>query len=532
MSLAQGVLADGFTSEVFLDLLLERVLRNEIAPNGPEIDIASIEEPIMSTSQVRTVATQIHLQKLPVEIIQMVLNRLFDLQTGDPQLTQASLHTLHTLIDHGSRMKAAVIAWLDTDRVREMFDFFQDKHLSYENLGAAQDSITAIDRWPRHKTTLAYDAAATCLECFELLCQLQFISLEGYDATGQSWLTVAIRNHNQPVIEYLIFNLTVEQLHTSMAVASIYQDGMPEQRVFGSRGETHPLVELAGQHNSIGFEKVYDCLVAAGVSLEDQLWSDKVKLDLCACVSPDFAERLFQNGHHIGNIIGEFTTSWHEAVHNPSGSEFLDWLLKRSSTSPNVRNFDGRTPLMEVAPGYLSTAPYTVPWLCEHSNLMERWHPGGSPAHALKIAAISTHPASYHTFTHILEGLPTSYTHQLGVAETTFNQIIQGLYLHRVPKTGAGCTASLEDYDDEVQLDKFARWLGWDHSEELETSEDAKRVAARKCQSLVRHLPPSWAGSLEQKKVCANARVKRLGFLTNSLITPMPETRKVNPVRE
>ncbi|KAJ5191882.1 uncharacterized protein N7498_010867 [Penicillium cinerascens] len=484
-------------SYILLDLLHGRALCLTVdAPSQPIYSFDSLDYSIATHEELYVWSEHISLAQVPADILTAVLDRLFFIGTEFPHLTCGSIHALHTLRSSCKEICDVGHAWIGREEIQNFFGTIQKDILIRGPMQLSQSNVYSV-RVPRGNT-LAYDAAANCVDCLKFLTENHLVGIQFYDETGRNYLHAAIDNDNNDCLQYILNNLAPGDIDRTTAINL--------SRLCG-----HPLVQLAEKRNQRGFELVLQQLLGH-YNPADLFTDNYFKLKLCAFVSPEFAEQLFVMDLNIGNARDEHgTTSWHAAARgNPHGEDFMIWLSSRSGTEPTIKDNKGHNALMHAAMGNRSTS---IQWLCSHVDPMENWvNPatqdvGSGPAYALRLAAESMEENSPDIFRGIMLRIPRNHFENLHNAISIFKLICDTLFTTRQNMAIQHAHPTLE------------------HRMEWENS---WRVAAAKCQNLGSFLQKrrgGWQGTTAMRAICDYARGRDLPMLVHG-IAPLPPEGK------
>lgn len=481
--------------KLLLDILVSRALCLTISPpEEPEWDFDRVDYDNTNQHAIHDWVDHLSLASVPTDIFHQVLDRIFFIGTEHPHLTCASIHALHVMRASCKTLCHSVRSWI---KHKDVQDFLQTVRDDIVIRGPVQFARSNLKHHKIHtQNPMAYECAAHCLECLKFLVDLDLVKPHLYE-TRRNFLHAAINFECDEVLDYLLKTLTPSQIDATTDLNLSYLDG-------------HPLMQLAAARNQYGFERVLGRLLGH-FDAANLLTYKKLKLHLCAFVSPEFAERLYAMGFNIGNVIGK-TTSWHAAVQgNTHGPSFLGWLQRRAGSGPDVLDSAGNNLLMHAAHGNRATS---IPWLCNHLDPMASWvNPGDPadhtpPAFALTIAACSMAENSPHIFHRIMMHMPRSYFEDRTNSVNTFKIICDGLAEHRktlsVPRPGAM------------------------HQQQWQ---QAWRGAVTKCHILSDYLLKrifprgTWHPSPEMRTVCTYVRERDLPMLVHGIV-PVPPPAK------
>ncbi|KAJ6086033.1 hypothetical protein N7486_010314 [Penicillium sp. IBT 16267x] len=464
---------------------------------------------------------QTRLETLPVEILFEILDRLFNFHEDDEEaLDIGMIHTLHGLRLMSEFMRDVVNHWVESSRPKwEKFKFLELQcYSSRADVKADPNcpwSIFVFRVPGLEKSNVAIQAATSCVECFHFLVEQKLIPLGGYDMNGESFLNWAITRNCQPVVDYMLDVMPVEDFFYSTALRIGYQE------------DKHSLATLLENGNQKGFEKLINKLAESrDVEQWDLGWSlnhRRLKLKMCSFLSAKNADLLLKKLKvNIGDVVmdqkkarkrpraavdepnygrfgaflaGAETSSWHEAArHNPDGEAFMVWLSKNAKSEPTNINKQGYTPLMYAALGENVTA---FKWLAKHSDptapLSSR--PNSREPFALRAAAFNQTFHSDEMFEIILDEMPDEFFRNFALVSNVFGWIIDGLWSFRFNPREMNPT---KPWPNDRVLIMF--------------------LAKEKCQQLVNRLPETWASSTWQMHAMERARFYGYSFLPPSMI--------------
>ncbi|KAJ5653586.1 hypothetical protein N7490_000589 [Penicillium lividum] len=523
--------------ERFLEFMVDRIRRlilgeyvsTDASSMLSEEDFSQIHEWLLEpdrpvdNKELILYVNQTRLETLPVEILFEILDRLFNFHQDDEERLEIGIiHTLHGLRLLSDYMRVIVNDWML--RSRPKWEKFGSHELwCYPTRDAVKKapstpwSLRYLPFRGIEEENVAVQAAITCVECFHLLVEQNLIPIGAYDLNGESFLNWAIRKRCQPVVDYMIDVMPVEEFFYSTAPRLGYRD------------DKHPLVTLLESGNQKGFEKLLGKLAESrdleswglGWSLKD----DRLKLQMCAFLSAQHADLLLKKFNiNIGDVVmkkeinwkyplgrvGAYlpyqptTSSWHQAArHNPDGEAFMEWLSENSGSKPTTLDKQGYTPLMWAARGESIAA---IKWLSKHGDaaapLSSR--PNSRYSYALRATAFNQTFHSGEMFEMILDGMPDAFFRDFALVSEVFGWIIDGLWSFRF---NARLMNPLTPWPNERVLIIF--------------------MAREKCQQLVNRLPDNWATSAMQIHVVERARMYGYSFLPSSMIWP-----KVNKQRK
>lgn len=231
------------------------------------------------------------------------LDRFFEFHKEHASFDQSGIHTLHLIEKHCWELRVTFQHWMKDRTTMEEFHDSQSLITSYANIDEAARNSNRITAWVQsERRSVPHECISRCLECFKFLLRHKLIEIEGYDRSGSSWLHVAIDCKNGPCINYLLDNLTGEQINSSTRLIKTHSDtrnrSLPEP-IFDRR-IYHPLVCLAMARNQKGFEKVWRRFRGERIKIPRALLGEKLKRQLCMFVTPAFAEYLHLDGFDIG----------------------------------------------------------------------------------------------------------------------------------------------------------------------------------------------------------------------------------------
>lgn len=482
--------------QLLLNILVSRALCLTISPpEEPEWDFDRVDYDNTNQHAIYNWLDHLSLASIPLDIFHQVLDRMFFIGTEYPHLTCASIHALHVMKASCKPLCNGIQSWIKHKDVQVFLQTVRDDIVIRGPVQFARSNLKQHKIYTQNP--MAYECAAHCLECLKFLMDLDLAKPHLYDETRRNFLHAAINFERDEVLDYLLKTLTPPQIDATTDLNLSYLDG-------------HPLMQLATQRNQHGFERVFGRLLGH-FDAANLLNYRKLKLHLCAFVSPKFAEHLYTMGFNIGNVTGK-TSSWHAAVQgNEHGPSFLEWLQRRSGTGIDIRDSAGNNLLMHAAHGDRATS---IEWLCRHIDPLARWvNPGDPtdttpPAFALTIAACSMAEKSRHIFHGIMMHIPRSYFENRTNAVNTFKIICDALMEHRktlsVPRPGAM---------------HQAQW------------QQAWRGAVTKCHILsdyfLKQIFPrgTWHPSPEMRFLCTYVRERDLPMLVHGIV-PMPPQAK------
>lgn len=467
---------------------------------------------------------QTRLETLPVDILFEMLDRLLNFQEDDEETLEIDMiHTLHGLRLMSDYMRNVVDNWVNSSMPK--WKKFQTHELQcYPSRAEVRADANSpwnmqIFRVPGlEKSNIAVQAATSCVECSHFLVETKLIPIGGYDMNGVSFLTWAILENCQPVVDYMLDVMPVEDFFYSTALRIGYQE------------DKHPLATLLESGNQKGLEKLIDKLAESrDVEKWDLGWSLKhrrLKLKMCAFLSAKHADMLLQKLKvNIGDVVmdqekahkrpipavvdepnlgrftpwltGADTSSWHEAArHNPDGEAFMEWLEKNARSKPTNINKQGYTPLMYAALGENIAA---FKYLAKHGDPAAPLHsrPNSREPYALRAAAFNQTFHSDEMFEIILDEMPDEFFRNFPLVSNVFGWIIDGLWSFRFNPREFNPTKPWPN-------DRFLIMF----------------LAKEKCQQLVNRLPDTWALSTWQMAVQERARVYGYGFLPPCMMRP------------
>lgn len=235
------------------------------------------------------------------------LDRLFDFHKEHACFDQPGFHILHLIENYCWGLRVAFRDWMKDRTTVEEFHDSRGLITSYANIDKAARNRNRIAIWVQsERSSVPYECINHCLECFKFLLRHGLIDIDGYDRNGSSWLHVAIECRNGPCINYLLDNLTGEQINSS---TRLFQPSLGTRDnslpvLISDHRIHHPLVCLAMARNQKGFEKVWRRFRGERIKIPRALLGEKLKRQLCSFVSPAFAEYLRMDGFDIG-----FTTT-------------------------------------------------------------------------------------------------------------------------------------------------------------------------------------------------------------------------------
>ncbi|KAJ5745630.1 hypothetical protein N7520_010812 [Penicillium odoratum] len=364
---------------------------------------------------------QTRLETLPMDFLFEILDRLFNFHQDDEERLEIGfIHTLHGLRLLSDYTRVVVNDWML--RSRPKWEKFGSHELwCYPTRDAVKEAPSTP--WSYHylpfrgieEENVAVQAAITCVECFRLLVEQNLIPIGGYDLNGESFLNWVIRKRCQPVVDYMIDVMPVEEFFYSTAPRLGYRD------------DKHPLVSLLESGNQKGFEKLLGKLAESrGLENWDLGWSlkdDQRKLQMCAFLSAQHADLLLKKFNiNIGEVVmkkeinweyplgrvGAYlpyrptTSSWHQAArHNPDGEAFMEWLSENSGSKSTTLNKQGYTSIIRYS-------------------------------YALRAAAFNQTFHSNEMFKMILNGMPDAFFRDFALVSEVFGWIIDGLVVFPV----------------------------------------------------------------------------------------------------
>jgi hypothetical protein len=407
-------------------------------------------------------ATKLPLVELPQKLLEVIYDRFVGFSLAARYMEASKIHALHGLLKHPGALKSSVGKWLKRpqtlDRMRALIRSYKD----YDEAMAHLSHCTAFPRETDNdpfKTNPAYDAALECSDCLEFLIDWDIVKPSGYDQSGRNWIEAALNGLNMELLTYLVSEVDPKHLLNRRDIREPH--------------ENHILLSLAGVGAFSQFETVLKRLSRAGLAPVQELrkiFHDAAMHEFCAVAPVSVASALYQHGINIGNVEhqyhelgGQLESSWHiAAAFNPAGPAFMEFLLKFSMLSPDVRNSENMNPLMYAA---CFDEPASIAWLCKHSDPTLPRLAGGPKGYALICAARSSHMRSGEIFATILSHLPSDlFTLEYG--KVIGSEIAEGLAAQkRRLKDGR----SVEPTQGVMEL-----------------------LAVRKMQALVRRLPADW----------------------------------------
>ncbi|KAJ5152280.1 hypothetical protein N7492_010575 [Penicillium capsulatum] len=367
---------------------------------GKELDATENAPPEEARQKQRRLAFDVSLNMLPPEILYMILDRMcgfnpFD-QSVDEFLDQSTrvgvpeVENLRALEGVDDNTKSKIASWMQSRRVQEIFHSFTGSYPDFETARQiiVQQEINREVGQPLAGQRLAWDCMERSWENFDFLLRHDIVRVEGYDATGQSWLEVATEVKNETAYNALLRRLTLEQCFRPGDLNSIF---VTATQVDVSNDRYRTFMRLCTLEWYSAIEHLIQRVMAAHEDPRDYFRNNLRDL-LCWVGSVELAQQLHRFGVNItsSNTRGtdedlpmpSLDHSWLSAIRNSQGAEFLDWFEVHSLVAvQDVRTSAGTNVLMEAAHQGRVLA---LPWLFQRMDILEKVP--DNPVHSMPVA--------------------------------------------------------------------------------------------------------------------------------------------------